>query len=69
MDLSLTLINNSWAIYSILEWSNYSSVFLSVNNENQCVSLLSLSSKFVTYGPSFILGRLVLEKATIELAS
>ena len=41
---------------------NHAVVFLSINNEPQCVLLLCLSSKFITYAPSFILGKLYLEE-------
>ena len=31
----------------------YTTVFLSINNETQCVSLFSLLSRFIEYAPSF----------------
>ena len=40
--------------------------FLLISKEAECVSLLCLSSKFMTYTPSFILGKLSLEKNTIK---
>ena len=49
--------------------SMYAAVFLSVNKETQCISLLFLSSKFITYAPSFILGKLSLEKTPLNLGS
>ena len=53
----MILFNTSIGIYSIPKESKYAAVFLSINNETQCVPLLSLSSTFMTYGPSFILGK------------
>ena len=44
-------------------------VFLSINNETQCVSLLFLSSKFVTYTPYFYVGKLFLGKTPLNLDS
>ena len=42
-------------------------MFLSINNETQCVPLLFLLSRFITYAPSFILGKLFLEKTSLNL--
>ena len=42
---------------------------MSINSETQCVALLFLSSRFMTYAPSFILGKLFLEKAPLNLQS
>ena len=39
IDLSLILLNTSWGIYSIPKESKYTLVFLSINNETQCVPL------------------------------
>ena len=41
-------------------------IFSSINDETQCVYLLCLSSRFITYIPSFILGTLSLEKSSIK---
>ena len=62
MDLLLILFNTSWEKYLIPKKSKYAAVFLSENNENQRVPLLYLSSKFISYALSFILGKLSLEK-------
>ena len=67
MDLPLTLFNTSCGIYSIPKESKYTATFLSINNEAQCVPLLCLSSRFMTYAPSFILGKLSLEKTPLDL--
>ena len=61
-DWFLNLFNTSWGICLILKESNYTAVFLSINNETQRVPLLFLSSKFMTYVPSFTLSKLLLEK-------
>ena len=42
---------------------------LSINNGTQCVPLLFLLSRFITYAQSFILGKLFLEKTTLSLGS
>ena len=47
IDLSLALSNTLWGIYSIPKESKYTAVFLSINNETECVPLLFLSSRFV----------------------
>ena len=47
IDLSLSLFNTSWGKYSIPKDSKYLSVFLSTNNETQCVSLLLLLLRFI----------------------
>ena len=49
-------------VYSILKESKYTSVFLSINNETEHVSLRFLSWRFFTFAPSLILGKLFLEK-------
>ena len=49
--------------------SKYTALFLSVSNETQCVPLLCLSSQFMTYAASFILGKLSLEKTLLNLDS
>ena len=66
MKLSLISLNSSYGIYSIQKESKYTAAFLSINNETQCIPLLCLSSRFMTDAPSFILGKLSLEKNTIK---
>ena len=66
IDLSL---NTSSRIYSVLKESKYTVVFLSVNNETQCVPLLFSPSRFMTYAPTFILGKLFLEITPLNLGS
>ena len=65
--MSLILFNISCGIYSIPKESKYAAVFLSINNETQWVSLLYLPSRFMIYAPSFILGKLPLEKTPLNL--
>ena len=68
INLSLVLFNTSSELYSILkEWSKYTAVFLSINNETQCIPLLFSSVKFMTYAPSFILSKLSFEKMPINV--
>ena len=69
IDLSLILFNTSRKIYSIPKESKYTAKFLSINNETQCVPLLFLSLRFMTYAPSFILGKLFLENTLLSLGS
>ena len=48
----------------------YTALFLSKNNEIQCVPLLCLSSRFMTYVQSFVLSKLSLKKKkTLKLGS
>ena len=47
----------------------YSAIFLSINNKTQCVPLLFLSSRFMTYVPSFSIDKLCLEKTPWNLGS
>ena len=61
-DLSLILFNTSKGIYLIPKESKDAAVFLSINNETQCVPLLFLLSRYITYAPSFVLGKLFLEE-------
>ena len=51
--MDLSLYNNSGGIYSIRIVSKYTTAFLSINGETQCVTLLCLSSKFMTYASFF----------------
>ena len=67
--LCLILLNNSWRIYSIPKESKYTAVFLSINNKTQCVPLLCLLLRFMTYVPFFILGKLSIEKTPLNLCS
>ena len=69
MELSLVLLKTSWGTHSIPKKSKYTAVFLSINNETQCVPLLCLSSRFMANAPSFILGKLSLEKAPLNVGS
>ena len=62
VDLSLILFNTSGGMHSIAKQSKYTAVFLPINNKTQCVPLLILLSKFITYAPSLILDKLFLEK-------
>ena len=68
-DLPFILFNNSCRIYSVPKESKYRVVFLSINNETQYVHLVRLFSRFMTYAPSFILGKLSLEKTSLNLGS
>ena len=61
MDLSLILFNASCRMYSIPKEWKYVAVLSSINNEAQCIPLLCLSSRFMSYAPSFILRKLSLE--------
>ena len=63
----LDFFNTPCAIYSMSKESKQTAIFLSINNETQCVTLLCLSSGFMTYSPSFILGKLFLEKTPLNL--
>ena len=65
----MILFNNSRGIYSIPKESKYTVTFLSINNETQCVLLLFLSLRFMTHASSFILGKLFLEKTSLNLDS
>ena len=66
MNLSLILLNTSCEIYSIPRESKYTVIFISVSNEIQCVPLRCLSSRFMTYNTSSILGKLSFEKAPLN---
>ena len=61
IDLSLTLLNISWGIYSVQKESKNTAVFLSIYHETQGVPLLCLSSRFMNYASYFILDELSLE--------
>ena len=65
------LFNTSslWGIYLISKESKNTANFLSINNEVQYVSLLFLSSRFIAYAPSVVLGKFFLEKMPLNLAS
>ena len=69
IDLSLILFNTSFGIHSVPKKSKYTAVFLSINNETECVPFLCWSSRFMTYAPSIILGKLSLEKTPLNLGS
>ena len=49
--------------------SKYIATILQINNETRWVPLLFLSWRFMTYTPSFILGKSFVEKATLNLGS
>ena len=51
-------------MYSVSKESKYAAVFVSINNEAQRVPLLCLPSSLMI---SFILGKLSLEKAPLNL--
>ena len=68
VNLSLILLNTSSGIYSVPKEKKQTAVFLSINNEAQCIPLLFLSSRFITYNACFVLGKLFLEKTTLNLA-
>ena len=60
---------NDWGIYSFGKESKYIAAFLSINNKAQRVILPFLTSRFMTYTSSFILGKLFLEKTSSNLGS
>ena len=62
-------MNNSCAIYSIPKESKYTAKIFFINNETQCVFLLFLSSRFIAYAQSFIIGKLFLNKTPLNLGS
>ena len=51
------------------EESKNEAVFLSINNETQYLPFVFLSSRFMTYVPSFIIVKLFLEKTPLNLGS
>ena len=63
------MINNSCGIYSIPKESKYTAVYLSVNNETQCVPSFLLLLIFLTCTPSFIHDKLFLNKIPLNLGS
>ena len=65
----INLFDTSRGINSIPKESKYTAVFLLINNETQCVPLIFLSSSFMSYVPSFILGKFFLEKIPLNLGS
>ena len=67
IDSSLILFNTSRRVYSIPKEYKYTAVFVSINNETQCVPLLFLSPRFMIYAPFFILGNLFLENTPLNL--
>ena len=69
MDFSLILFNTSCGVHSIPNKSKYTAVFLSINNRTHCVPLLCVSSRFMTYAPSFNLGKSSPEKIPLNLSS
>ena len=69
IDLSLILFNSFWKIYSIPKESMHTTKIFLINNETQRVLLLFLSSRFIPFAPSFILGKLFFEKTLLNLGS
>ena len=71
--MSLISFNTSWGIIqfqkNIPKESKCIGTFLWINNETQCVPLLFLSSKFMKYASTFILGKLLLETTLLNLGS
>ena len=67
IDLSLIFLNTSWGISAITKESKYKSVFLSIKNETQCISLPSLSSRLMKHVPSFILDKFVLQETPLNI--
>ena len=65
----LILFNASCEIYSIPKELNYEAVFLSINNETECVPLFFWLWGFTKYARSFILGKLFIEKTSLYLGS
>ena len=47
----------------------YRTLLAEANNETQCVPLRFLLSRLIKYAPSFILGKLYFEKASLNLGS
>ena len=47
--------------------STYTATFSLRNNKTKCVPLLCVSSRFMTYAPSFVLDKLSLEKKPLNL--
>ena len=68
-DFSLILFSMSWRIYSVPKEPKYAAIFQSINNENQNIRLLCLSSRFMTYVLSFILGKWSPQKTPLKLGS
>ena len=64
---SLILFNTCCEIYLIPNESKYKAVFLSINNETQCASLLLFSSRFTKHAPPFILSKLFLGQTASNL--
>ena len=56
-------------IYSIQKESKYTAVYLLINNETKCAPLPWLSSRFITYTPSFVLDNFSLEQTSLNLQS
>ena len=65
MDLSLILFNASCRIYLFPKESKYPTVLLSINNDTQCVPLLSFWSRFMTY--AYLSSKLFIEKSQLSL--
>ena len=55
--LPLILSNTSWGMYSIPKDLEYTAIFLSINNETQCIPLICLSLTFMFF-PLFYVNRM-----------
>ena len=64
-DLFLILFNTFCGIFLIPKESKQTAIFLLINNETHCVSLIYLSLIFMTNAPSLILGKVSLEENAI----
>ena len=64
VDISLILLNTFSGMYSILKESKYAAVFWPIN-QTYCISLLYLSSRFMTCAPFFVLFKLPFEKTPL----
>ena len=67
IDLTLTWLNTYGGIYLISKESKYTVEFSSINNETQCVRLFCWSSRFMIKDSCFIIGKLPLEKTSLNL--
>ena len=67
IDLSFILLNTSREVLSIRKEFKYTTVLLSISNETPMYSFTFLPSRFMKKCPSFILGKLLPEKALLNL--
>ena len=61
--------NTSSGMYSIPKESKYIAKFEAINNETHCVPLLFSTRSFMTYAPSFVLGKFLLGKTPLNADS